>query len=446
MTKAISMFNVMHDQDLTLDEGYSFCDLVKRMAVNPAMPERPKSGGTAVLTANPDETVVQAIRRLYRQRPFILRYNGEEISITKDLTEPQAMLKGMNAMMDANKSAVKQTKPKTIRTKKSQPVVEAQPQPPAPEPEQQVLQPEPQPEPAKQILTLKRKIKPVVQPDPEPEEDELEDLPDDIKTIEQNPHEPLTKAVARAWPQRPVKLVAGNSIILITEDMSVVDAQLKASEAAGVDYSEDGEEDEGQAHISSSGIYFHASEAPYQVAVFEHPIPVDDSRYNISLDRNSGAEYIRTERAVWMDGYPYRISCVPFDDYMNTETMFYVHCKERPSQDMFDIYHALFRKRTHKVHVRVSNDSHDGSAIITQQYCGWRPNPEKTPNQVSSVMEALGLNARWEPGSHYRIRYWDTNFNCYNHRYYLKRPDDASVRLLNHTKAKAMVQTRPAGV
>lgn len=444
------MFNVMHDQDLTIDEGYSFCDLVKRMAKNPVMPERPKPTGTPVLTAKQNETVVQAIRRHYAQRPFILRYDGEEISIGADLTEPQAMLKGMNAMIDAKKSGIKQSKPKMARNKKPTPVVEAQPQPPAPEPEQETaaIQPEPAPEPAKKILTLKRKVKPVVIPDPEPEE-EFDDEQDEIKTIEQNPREPLTKAVARAWPQRPVKLVAGNSIILITEDMGLIDAQLKASEAAGVDYSEDGDDADysGQASISASGTLYRSNDLPFRVAVFEHPLPVDDSMFHISNDRCSNAPFVRTNRAVWLDDYPYRISCVPFEEHMNTQSIFYVHCKERPSQDMFDIYHALFRKRTHKVHVRVASETaHDGSDIITQQFCSWRPNPERTPEPFSSVMEALGLNAKWEPGAHYRIRYWDTNFNCYNHRYYLKRPDEASVRLLNHTKAKAMVQTRPVGV
>ncbi|ECZ5235299.1 hypothetical protein AH156_20105 [Salmonella enterica subsp. enterica serovar Enteritidis] len=454
MCKVIPMFNVMHNHHLTIEDGMSLMDLAWRMSTNDMPESRPKA--PPVFNAEPGQTIIQAIRQHFDERPFILNYEGAQLEITRVMTMTEAMQAGMSLVIDNKLSVKAKAAPKKPRKKAVK-----EPEAPAPVVE---AQPEPQPQPK---LTITRKTKqpapaPVVEPDLDDEEEEDCKQPE-LATVEQGEGERLCAAVQRAWDKRPCRLLAGNHIIHITASMLLVDAQCEAAEIVGVDGNHDeptiqptfetllDEEPKPQKQISASGLLFDNMDMPYQVARFDHPIPVDDSRWRVSHDRNSGADFVRTERAVWLDDYPYRISCVPFEDMMNTQTMFYVHCKERPTQQMFDVYHRLFREHTHKVHVRMTNDTQDGSTIITHEYCSWRPREGhngmgNAGSIVSTVAEALGLNARWQPNAKYRIKYYDDNLQQVNHRYYLVKPNEQAVRLLDHRKMKAMMQTRPAGI
>lgn len=448
--KVVPIFNIMHDTALSEKEAHSFLDLLWRYA-SEQQQEAKAALGPKFIVAEAEKTVIQEIRRYYDQRPFILDFDGIQIEVTLDMSLTDAMRKGM----DATLSQVDMTPDEPDEPEI--PVAEVIPEP-APEivkHRKRVIKPKAaQAEAApKETATPTKRKTPVKKSEPKPSQaasDQPEDEDDQsqyigLQTYGVNPGEPLSRAVARVWPHRPALLTYNGKTIPITVEMSLVDAQIEAADVVGVD----GNQVEPEPMISSSGFMRTEAPHPYDVAVFEHPIPVDDSQWNISYDRNSGADFVYTQRSVWLDEYPYRISCIPFDEYMNTQTMFYVHCKERPSHDMFDVYHELFRKHTHKVHVRVSNPSGDGSRILTHEYCSWRPKEngvEQSGNVISTVMEALGLNARWEPGARYRIRYWDTNVNCVNHRYYSNKPSDDALSVLRHPKLKPVVQSRPAGI
>ncbi|EDY2030002.1 hypothetical protein GTB64_004444 [Salmonella enterica] len=439
LKKVVPIFNVMHDTALTEKEAFSLIELVWRYA-NEKAPAAPKQE-IPVITADAEETVIQQIRKYYERRPFILDFDGIMIEVKKDMSIVDAMRLGFNATLSQ---------------------VEIVPDEPAePKPTPTPVDPIQEAAPVvrrKTTLTLKKsKKEKEILPVPEPAaiKEEVPDEEEDqtqfvgLQTYGVNPGEPLSHAVARIWPLRPALLAYNDKTIPITLDMTLIDAQCEAADVMGVDGNHEDEVDESKPKISASG-RLYGGHRPYEVAVFNHPIPVDDSQWDISLDRNSGAPFIRTERAVWLDGYPYRISCVPFDEMMNTETMFYVHCKERPSQEMFDCYHRLFLCHTHKVHVRRAIGQ-DDSKIMTQEYCTWRPkegmeNGVGAGHVVSTVMEALGMNSRWEPGARYRIRYWDTNINCVNHRYYATKPKEEALNVLRHPKLKPVIQTRPVGI
>lgn len=444
--KVVPIFNIMHDTALSEKEAHSFLDLLWRYANEQAKGNEGAKKEPTIIVADAGKTVIQEIRRYYHQRPFILDFDGVDIEITADMSEVDAMRKGMDIHLSQTLieksiddelpeeiAPLPQPVEKPVKTRKK--VIKK-----AAEPE---TQPEPAPRP---VLKLTPKEKPAPAPEVEDEEDEDQPQYLGLQTYGVNPGEPLSRAVARVWAHRPALLAYQDKIIPILAEMSVVDAQIEAADVVGVDGNQIAEE---QPKISSSGFLHEQPAHPYDVAKFEHPIPVDDSEWNVSYDRNSGAEYVYTQRSVWLDEYPYRISCIPFDEYMNTKTMFYVHCKERPSQAMFDCYHELFRNHTHKVHVRQSNNHGDGSKILTHEYCSWRPKDngaEQAGNVISTVMEALGMNARWEPGSRYRIRYYDTNVNCVNHRYYAQKPPEAALSILKHPKLKPVIQSRPAGI
>ncbi|EPT1451896.1 hypothetical protein ACVOZ6_003484 [Escherichia coli] len=447
--KVVPIFNIMHDTALSEKEAHSFLDLLWRYANEQAKGEEVEKKEPLIIVADAGKTVIQEIRRYYHQRPFILDFDGMDIEITAEMSEVDAMRKGMDAYLSQSLieksiddeplegiAPLPQPEPKPVRQRKK--VIKKAPAPevkPAPE----------APAKPRSTLTLNKPV--VAEPEPQPEEDEDEDQTRFIglQTYGVNPGEPLSRAVARVWLHRPALLAYQDKIIPITAEMSVVDAQIEAADVVGVDGNQMPEE---QPKISSSGFLREAQPAPFDIAKFDHPIPVDDSEWNVSYDRHSGADYVYTQRSVWLDGYPYRISCIPFDEYMNTKTMFYVHCKERPPQAMFHCYHELFRNHTHKVHVRQCNPSGDGSRILTHEYCSWRPKEsvEQAGNVISTVMEALGMNARWEPGSRYRIRYYDANVNCVNHRYYAQKPPEAALAVLKHPKLKPVIQTRPAGI
>ena len=439
--KVVPIFNLMHDTALTEKEAHSFLDLLWRYA-NELKQDSSGTPSVKIISAEAERTVVQEIRRCYPQRPFILDFDGIQIEVTADMTLTQAMMKGMDATL--SQVQVDEDEPEDI--------IPA----PAPQPEPEIT-PEPVKHRKRIINTAKaeetkapvkatpKKVTPPPAPVSDDDEDDEPQLAS-LQTFGVNPGEPLSRAVARVWPNRPALLVYKDKTIPITAEMSIIDAQIEAADITGIDGNAI---EETTSPISASG-YVMPQSLPYDVAVFDHPIPVDDSEWNISNDRNSGADFIRTQRSVWLDDYPYRISCIPFDECMNTQTMFYVHCKERPSQYMFDVYHELFRNHTHKVHVRVSNGQEQGSRILTHEYCSWRPKEGTAANQagnvISTVMEALGLNSRWEPGARYRIRYWDTNVNCVNHRYYQCKPSIDALSVLKHPKLKPVIQSRPAGI
>ncbi|EAM1616288.1 hypothetical protein EU642_21875 [Salmonella enterica] len=456
IAKVIPIFNVMHDTALTEKEASSLLDLIWRYACDQAGAK----AETVVrrFTADTKMTVIQEIRKYYPQRPFILNYGGVEIEITPELSETDAYLKGFNATFEADKKKAKEVKKKPA-AKKAKAEVEPQPEPEviAPVVEEPVAH-------RKKTLTLK-KTRPVAPPEakpapaPEPvtaptvapvEDDDDQSQFIGLQTYGVNPGEPLSRAVARVWPHRPALLSFNGKVIPITAEMGLVDAQIEAADVAGIDGNQEVVSANVNTQISQSGRSYHKPATPYDIAQFDYPIPVDDSKWKISHDRNSGADFIRTARSVWLDGYPFRISCVPFEECMNTEMMFYVHCRERPDQEMFDVYHRLFQCHTHKVHVRKCNVGGEGSKIITNEYCSWRPKEGITDNQsgsiLTSVMEALGLNCRWEPGARFRIRYWDTNVNAVNHRYYATRPNDQALAVLKHPKLKPVIQSRPAGI
>ncbi|EHF0215243.1 hypothetical protein IFY47_003299 [Salmonella enterica] len=441
ISKVVPIFNHMHDTALTEKEALSLLDLVWRYANEQNAPEVPSQ--IKVIVADAENTVVQEIRNHYDKRPFILDFDGIEIEITAKMSITDALRAGMNATL------------KTVVVEKEEPEEIEEPEPVIAEP---VVH-------RKKIIVRKSAVKaqpvpaPVPVPEPQPAPapapviDEDEDEEDQSKyiglqTYGVNPGEPLSRAVARVWPHRPALLVYEGKSIPITVEMSLIDAQIEAADVTGIDGNHI---PESTSTISASGYVMPSETRPFDVAVFEHPIPVDDSKWDISLDRNSGADFIRTNRAVWLDDYPYRISCVPFEEHMNTQTMFYVHCREKPSQEMFDCYHALFRQHTHKVHIRKYDPATNNSRILTNEYCSWRPK-EGVSNGcgagmiTTSVMEALGLNARWEAGARYRIRYWDTNVQGINHRYYASKPNDDALHVLRHPKLKPVIQTRPAGI
>ncbi|HHA3594094.1 TPA: hypothetical protein ACODIZ_003621 [Salmonella enterica subsp. enterica serovar Newport] len=441
ISKVVPIFNHMHDTALTEKEAFSLLDLIWRYANEDSAPQAAQS--LKVIVANAGSTIVQEIRRCYDQRPFILDFDGIEVEITAKMTIVEAMRAGMDATL---KTVVVETE-------------EEQPEPPTPviepapvaveEPvvhRKKIIKTKPD-KPAVKATPVKpaKKVTPKIEEETEDDEDQTQFI--GLQTYGVNPGEPLCRAVARVWPHRPALLVYEDKTIPITVEMSLIDAQIEAADVTGIDGNH---VPESTSTISSSG-YVMPEERPYVVAQFQYPIPVDDSEWNISHDRNSGADFVRTERAVWLDDYPYRISCVPFEEYMNTQTMFYVHCKERPTARMFDVYHELFRKHTHKVHIRQYDPATNNSRILTHEYCSWRPkegieNGQGAGHVVSSVMEALGLNARWEQGARYRIRYWDTNVNAINHRYYQCKPNDDALKVLRHPKLKPVIQSRPAGI
>lgn len=438
--KVVPIFNIMHDTALTQKEAFSFLDLLRRYGNEP---EHGAKGTkqARIIVADAEKTVIQEIRRYYDQRPFILDFDGIEIEITEKMSLTDAMRKGMNATLSqvvvdlpAEPEPVPEPAPQPVKTRKK--VLK-------------IRNKSPEDTPARTTLKRNKPHDPLPVPvaavteDDEDEDDQTQYV--GLQTYGVNPGEPVSRAVARVWPQRPALLVVGDKTVPITAEMSLVDAQIEAADVLGIDGNH---VEEAEPKISASG-FMKEETRLFDIASFEHPIPVDDSKFNVSYDRNSGADFIYTQRSVWLDGYPFRISCIPFDEYMNTQTMFYVHCKERPSQEMFDMYHELFRKHTHKVHVRQSNFHNDGSRILTHEYCSWRPKEngiEQSGNVISTVMEALGLNARWEPGARFRIRYWDTNVNCVNHRYYAHKPSDDALSVLKHPKLKPVIQSRPAGI
>ena len=445
--KVVPIFNIMHDTALSVKEAHSFLDLLWRYATEHESEAKPKAKDELkIIVADAEKTVIQEIRRYYDKRPFILDFDGARIEITEDMSLIDAMRKGMDATLE--KIVVKpdeeeiaaevapELAPGIVRHRKrvikNTPAATGSVTAPALKVTAGKAKPTPPPAPAISVEAIT-----------EDDDDQTRFI--GLHTYGVNPGEPLSRAVARVYPHRPALLAYQDKIIPITVEMSLVDAQIEAADVVGVD----GNQLDEKPQISSSGFKLAFNEHTYDIAKFDFPLPVDDSGWDISYDRNSGADFVYTQRSVWIDGYPFRISCIPFDEYMNTQPMFYLHCKERPSQEMFDVYHELFRKHTHKVHVRQTNGTGEGSRILTHEYCTWRPKEygvEQSGNVVSTVMEALGLNARWEAGARYRIRYWDNNVNCVNHRYYSAKPNEEALAILKHPKLKPVIQSRPAGI
>lgn len=440
ISKVVPIFNVMHDTALTEKEALSLLDLVWRYShEEPA--EKQGKDSIKVIVAEAEKTIVQEIRRYYDQRPFLLDFDGIQVKITAKMTIIEAMRAGMNATL---KTVEVETDTETTAAPDLPPDTT-----PAPVATPEIVKHR------KKIINTRPALKAAIKPQPKVEAPEPEPEPEidlsqyaGLQTYGVNPGEPLCRAVARVWPHRPALLVYENHTIPITIEMSLIDAQIEAADVTGIDGNQMPEVEN---RINSSGYLMPNTPMPYSVAVFKTPLPVDDSQWDISNDRDSGAEFIRTNRSVWLDDYPFRISCVPFEEYEDIEPMFYIHCRERPSEAMFDCYHELFRKHTHKVHIRQYMPESNNSVILTNEYCSWRPkdgieNGAGAGHITTSVMEAIGMNARWEPGARFRIRYWDTNVNAINHRYYQSRPNDAALSVLRHNKLKPVIQTRPAGI
>lgn len=435
--KVIPVFNVMQSQSLSVDDGLTFLSLLRMMKEKAEKaPLKAVPSSKPVLKrfdAIPGKTAVTEMVRLHASRPFIYVINDIEILIEKDMDFTTAARAVMKAQMEAEQ------RPATAKAA-AQPLTTPAIPEPAPEPAPVAIAPKKPlkavkpkkatPAPGSFAQALESALKGDVLTDSDIDEDD--DAQPPLPEITAYPKEALPELITRAYKQRPVIAIYGEHRIVIDEYVTLVDAQINAADQIGI-------------NGNMAKMMEELNVDPVKLEKM-FSCPVDDAIFGVSTNRYGDAEIIRTSDCCWLEGYPFRIACTPFDEFVGKEVAFWVHFRSRPEQAIFEVYYQLYRNHTHKVHVRHRKTAALTSDLITDQYCSWRPKSGSFGHAGASVMDNLGLHATWEPEARYRIRYWNRDFNKIDHMYFRHKPQDYTVKSLNHPQHKAMVQTRPSGV
>lgn len=141
-----------------------------------------------------------------------------------------------------------------------------------------------------------------------------------------------------------------------------------------------------------------------------------------------------------MEGYPWRISVEPFDRYGDMEA-YYVHYRDRPTQEQFAEHYAHYLSDTNKCRVHLFESDGINSRRITDEYCSFTERGDV--NYPSDETLVPRLTRR--DGERFRIRFFDERIHKDNFIYYPHKPAKSEVNRLSTLKKVAIVEARRAG-
>lgn len=147
----------------------------------------------------------------------------------------------------------------------------------------------------------------------------------------------------------------------------------------------------------------------------------------------------RNESRFWVEGYNWKIMVEPFDAH-GEKKAYYVHYRNKPTQEEFAEHYAHFTATENrcKVHVMESNGS--DSYRITDEYCRFLENDQ----MHFGSKETLRPVDEWEEGARYRLRFADKRLNGQtNYIYYANKPSQAQRDAVSFAKGVVLVEKRP---
>lgn len=147
----------------------------------------------------------------------------------------------------------------------------------------------------------------------------------------------------------------------------------------------------------------------------------------------------RSKSKFWTEGYNWRIDVIPFDCDKADEAYF-VHFRNKPTQEEFDEHYAHFLANENRCKVHILESDGSESRRITDEYCSFRENGGLNFHS----RETLRPSVEWEEGARFRARFSDRRINGRtNYIYYPNRPTQAQINDISFAKGCVIVETRP---
>lgn len=141
-----------------------------------------------------------------------------------------------------------------------------------------------------------------------------------------------------------------------------------------------------------------------------------------------------TSERWWTRTHLWKIHVEAWDRDGSEHKSYYVHCRHRPSQELFNQHYQHYRAGTHKVYVLQSNGS--TSTDITRSFLfSGKPVTAETASVKSTDWE--------EDDADFRIRFWDTRVGGLNYVYFRNRPSGIVLAKYHNAKQCAVVESRP---
>jgi len=151
------------------------------------------------------------------------------------------------------------------------------------------------------------------------------------------------------------------------------------------------------------------------------------------------ANSYRSQSKFWTPGYNWRIDVIPFDCDKADEAYF-VHFREKPTQEEFDEHYAHFLAKENRCKVHILESDGSESRRITDEYCSFRENGGLNFHSK----ETLRPSTEWEEGARFRAKFSDRRINGQtNYIYYPNRPTQAQINSISFAKGCVIVETRP---
>lgn len=151
-------------------------------------------------------------------------------------------------------------------------------------------------------------------------------------------------------------------------------------------------------------------------------------------NKDTGADVMILPERWWLPTHLWKIHVEPRDIDDKTLSAYYVHCREKPSAELFNEHYQLFLKRTHRVYVLKSDGKQSEDVTREYLYSG-RPTQKETVSVKSSEWEDETAN--------FRVRFYDTRAGGTNYVYFRNQPSGFVLARYHSTKQFAVVETRP---
>ncbi|HBM2815652.1 TPA: hypothetical protein LU109_003561 [Enterobacter hormaechei subsp. xiangfangensis] len=136
----------------------------------------------------------------------------------------------------------------------------------------------------------------------------------------------------------------------------------------------------------------------------------------------------------WRPGFPYKIAVFPRPNVEDPDAPnYWVHCAERPSQNLFDEHCEHYHSRQCWVRVRVTDGVE--SFDITKDYT-------EQAQQVGIARVKEAEDDSWTEDAPYRVRFMDKRINAVNYVYYSYRPGGLALAKYHRAKHFATVESR----
>lgn len=149
------------------------------------------------------------------------------------------------------------------------------------------------------------------------------------------------------------------------------------------------------------------------------------------------ANSYRSKSKFWTEGYKWRIDVIPFD-CDRAEEAYFVHFREKPTQEEFDEHYAHFLANENRCKVHIMESDGSESRRITDEYCSFRENGGLNFHS----RETLHPSVEWEEGARFRAKFYDRRINGRtNYIYYPNRPTQAQINDISFAKGCVIVET-----